>query len=157
MTLFNILVLAVVQGVCELLPVSSSAHVILAEKLMGLDPTTPDMTLLLVMLHIGTMLAVIVYFWRAWRERYFASSRLFWQFAARVTVPRSSIGNMPASRSSLSTATTGSINAGWKSARATGLCQFLSRRSNVWHWRHSVMVVRFSHVKCDSCFAFVGV
>ncbi len=86
MTFFNILILAVVQGVCELLPVSSSAHVIVAEKLMGLDPTAPDMTLLLVMLHTGTMLAVIVYFWRAWRERYFASSRLFWRFAARVTV-----------------------------------------------------------------------
>jgi undecaprenyl-diphosphatase len=86
MTFWSILVLAVVQGVGELLPVSSSAHVILAEKLMGLDPTSPDMTLLLVMLHTGTMLAVIVYFWRAWRERYFASSRLFWQFAARVTV-----------------------------------------------------------------------
>src|ERR1039457_2899743 len=86
MTLLNILVLAVVQGVCELLPVSSSAHVIVAEKLMGLDPTAPEMTLLLVMLHTGTMLAVIVYFWRSWRERYFASSNTFWQFAKLVTV-----------------------------------------------------------------------
>jgi undecaprenyl-diphosphatase len=86
MTFLTILVLAVVQGVCELLPVSSSAHVILAEKLMGLDPTAPEMTLLLVMLHTGTMLAVIVYFWRSWRERYFASSDTFWQFARLVTV-----------------------------------------------------------------------
>ena len=86
MTLLTILVLAVVQGVCELLPISSSAHVILAEKLMGLDPTTPEMTLLLVMLHTGTMLAVIVYFWRSWRERYFASADTFWQFAKLVTV-----------------------------------------------------------------------
>jgi undecaprenyl-diphosphatase len=60
MTILQILVLAMVQGVCELLPVSSSAHVILAEELMGLDPTAPEMTLLLVMLHTGTMLAVIV-------------------------------------------------------------------------------------------------
>ena len=67
MTFLTILVLAVVQGVCELLPVSSSAHVIVAEKLMGLDPTAPEMTLLLVMLHTGTMLAVIAYFWRSWR------------------------------------------------------------------------------------------
>jgi undecaprenyl-diphosphatase len=86
MTFLNILVLAVVQGVCELLPVSSSAHVILAEKLLGLDPTTPEMTLLLVMLHTGTMLAVIVYFWKSWRERYFVSSNIFWQFAKLVTV-----------------------------------------------------------------------
>jgi undecaprenyl-diphosphatase len=62
MNTLQILGLAIVQGLAELLPVSSSAHVILAEKLMGLDPTTPDMTLLLVMLHTGTMFAVIVYF-----------------------------------------------------------------------------------------------
>ena len=85
MTFLQILLLAVVQGACELLPVSSSAHVILAEKLMGLDPTAPEMTLLLVMLHTGTMLAVIVYFWRSWQERYFASSNAFWQFAKQVT------------------------------------------------------------------------
>ena len=75
MNLLHIVALAVVQGVCELLPVSSSAHVIMAEKLMGLDPTTPDMTLLLVMLHTGTMFAVIVYFWRSWRTTYFASAQ----------------------------------------------------------------------------------
>ena len=64
----QIVFLAVVQGLAELLPVSSSAHVIVAEKLMGLDPVKPEMTLLLVMLHTGTMFAVIVYFWRAWKE-----------------------------------------------------------------------------------------
>src|SRR6204780_5269918 len=37
----KVLVLAIVQGFCELLPVSSSAHVIIAEKLMALDPTAP--------------------------------------------------------------------------------------------------------------------
>ena len=63
MTLFQILILAIIQGAAELLPVSSSAHVIVAEKLLGLDPTRPEMTLLLVMLHTGTMFAVIVYFW----------------------------------------------------------------------------------------------
>jgi len=73
----QVLILAAVQGLAELLPVSSSAHVILAEKLMGLDPTTPAMTLLLVMLHTGTMFAVIVYFWRAWRETYFSSAQAF--------------------------------------------------------------------------------
>lgn len=73
MTVLQIAALACVQGITELLPVSSSAHVIVAAKLMGLDPTAPEMTLLLVMMHTGTMLAVIVYFWRAWRETYFAS------------------------------------------------------------------------------------
>jgi undecaprenyl-diphosphatase len=77
MTLLQILGLAVVQGAAELLPVSSSAHVIVAEKLMGLDPASPEMTLLLVMLHTGTMFAVIVYFWRAWKESFFASREDF--------------------------------------------------------------------------------
>jgi undecaprenyl-diphosphatase len=77
----KIFILAIVQGFCELLPVSSSAHVIIAEKLMGLDPTAPAMTFLLVMLHTGTMLAVIGYFWSTWRSRYFSSSPAFWGFA----------------------------------------------------------------------------
>jgi undecaprenyl-diphosphatase len=55
MTMRQILILAVVQRVAELLHVSSSTHVIVAEKLMRLDPTSPEMTLRLVMLHTGTM------------------------------------------------------------------------------------------------------
>ena len=77
MDFLQILILAIVQGVAELLPVSSSAHVIVAEKLMGLDPTTPQMTLLLVMLHTGTMFAVIVYFWKSWRTTYFSTMSAF--------------------------------------------------------------------------------
>src|SRR5271169_4259409 len=75
----KILILAVIQGATELLPVSSSAHVIVAEKLMGLDPTLPEMTLLLVMLHTGTMLAVIVFFWSSWKANFFSSPQVFWE------------------------------------------------------------------------------
>lgn len=63
----KILLLALIQGAAELLPVSSSAHVIVAERLMGLDPSTPEMVFLLVMLHTGTMFAVLAYFWPRWR------------------------------------------------------------------------------------------
>lgn len=63
----KILLLALIQGAAELLPVSSSAHVIVAERLMGLDPSTPEMVFLLIMLHTGTMFAVLVYFWQRWR------------------------------------------------------------------------------------------
>lgn len=85
-SLLQILILAATQGICELLPVSSSAHVILAEKLMGVDPTSPEMTLLLVMLHTGTMLAVIAYFWKSWRDRYFRTMASFVTFAKEVVV-----------------------------------------------------------------------
>jgi len=83
---FQILILALIQGACELLPVSSSAHVIAAEKLMGLDPSNPEMTMLLVMLHTGTMFAVIVYFWRGWKRDYFASTGQLQWFAIQVVI-----------------------------------------------------------------------
>jgi len=84
MPILKVIILAIIQGLAELLPVSSSAHVVLAEKLMGLDPSAPQMTLLLVMLHTGTMFAVIVYFWKSWKETYFSSSRAFTRFAGLV-------------------------------------------------------------------------
>ena len=84
MSLLKVIVLAIVQGLAELLPVSSSAHVIVAEKLMGLDPSAPQMTLLLVMLHTGTMFAVIAYFWSTWKSAYFSSKDVFRRFVVRV-------------------------------------------------------------------------
>ena len=81
MNIIQVILLAVVQGLAELLPVSSSAHVVVAEKLMGLDPSSPTMTLLLVMLHTGTMFAVILYFWKQWRATYFQSAPAFKRYA----------------------------------------------------------------------------
>ena len=86
MSLLKVIVLAIVQGLAELLPVSSSAHVVVTEKLLGLDPSSPPMTLLLVMLHTGTMLAVIAYFWARWRETYFRSGVAFRAFAVQVVI-----------------------------------------------------------------------
>ena len=69
MPIFKVIFLAIVQGLAELLPVSSSAHVVVVGKLMGLAPSSPQMTLLLVMLHTGTMFAVIAYFWSQWKKQ----------------------------------------------------------------------------------------
>src|ERR1700684_3240513 len=83
MSLLQVILLAIIQGLAELLPISSSAHVVVAEKLIGLDPSSPAMTLLLVMLHTGTMFAVIVYFWKQWKATFFsngeATKRFVWQ------------------------------------------------------------------------------
>lgn len=84
MNLLQVIVLAIIQGLAELLPVSSSAHVVVAEKLMGLDPSAPQMTLLLVMLHTGTMFAVIAYFWRTWKQVYFSNAAAFKRFVVLV-------------------------------------------------------------------------
>jgi undecaprenyl-diphosphatase len=84
MVLWHVVVLAIVQGLAELLPVSSSAHVIVVEKLLGMDPADPRTTLLLVMLHTGTMFAVIAYFWRRWRGAFFQTADDFKRFCAAV-------------------------------------------------------------------------
>jgi undecaprenyl-diphosphatase len=92
MSIYHVIVLAIVQGLAELLPVSSSAHVVVAEKLMHLDPSSPQMTLLLVMLHTGTMFAVIAYFWRQWRQTYFASVDAFQRVAVRILYATAATG-----------------------------------------------------------------
>jgi undecaprenyl-diphosphatase len=85
-TILQILILGLIQGAAELLPVSSSAHVIVAEKLMKLDPSSPEMTFLLVMLHTGTMFAVIAYFWSAWKKSFFSSAAQFTDAARKIIV-----------------------------------------------------------------------
>ena len=61
MTLFNLFLIAIVQGITEFLPVSSSGHLILIPYLTGL----PDQGQIIdVAVHIGTLLAVILYFKR---------------------------------------------------------------------------------------------
>src|SRR5580658_3092410 len=86
MNFIQILILAVIQGACELLPVSSSAHVIVAQKLMGLDPSSPEMTFMLVMLHTGTMFAVLVYFWKRWRKLFGQSPTFLKEIIAATVV-----------------------------------------------------------------------
>jgi undecaprenyl-diphosphatase len=85
-TVLQILILGLVQGAAELLPVSSSAHVIVAEKVMGLDPSSPEMTFLLAMLHTGTLFAVIVYFWKSWKQSFFGSAEALKDAAIKLVV-----------------------------------------------------------------------
>lgn len=65
MSLIHLIVLALVQGVTEFLPISSSAHLILAPAAMGTQDQGP---LIDVMAHAGSLLAVLVYFWRDIRD-----------------------------------------------------------------------------------------
>ena len=61
MALYHILILAVVQGITEFLPISSSGHLILTSQILG----WPDQGLIIdIATHIGTLFAVLLYFWR---------------------------------------------------------------------------------------------
>jgi undecaprenyl-diphosphatase len=61
--LLRAVILGLIQAATEFLPVSSSGHLVLAPKLIGDNVSTLTFD---VALHLGTMLAVIVFFWRDW-------------------------------------------------------------------------------------------
>jgi undecaprenyl-diphosphatase len=97
-TAFQALVLGLVQGLTEFLPISSSGHLILVPYLLGwTDPFIKSLAFS-VMLHMGTLVALLAYFWRDWArlvpagvaalgERSFAGDpdrRLAWLIAATL-------------------------------------------------------------------------
>jgi len=100
MTFLQVVVLAVIQGLTEFLPISSSAHLILPSAILG----WPDQGLAFdVAVHVGTLIAVVIYFRRdlalmisAWvqdtlRGRTSENSRLAW-FVALATIPAGIFG-----------------------------------------------------------------
>ena len=60
------LIMGLVQGLTEFLPVSSSGHLILVPWLFGWKDPFIDSLAFSVMLHMGTLVALLVYFWRDW-------------------------------------------------------------------------------------------
>lgn len=76
----QILILAAIQGITEFLPISSSGHLILVPKLTGL---TDQGLMLDVAVHVGTLVAVILYFWRDVFGMVSALSRIFQQISNR--------------------------------------------------------------------------
>lgn len=97
---FQVLVLAVLQGFTEFLPISSSGHLVLPKELLG----WPDQGLAFdVAVHVGSLLAVLIYYRRdvtqlliAWLESIFQrkssdNSRLAWCIIL-ATIPAGAIG-----------------------------------------------------------------
>ena len=81
MTELQAVILGVLQGAGEFLPISSSAHLAIAPRLFGWEYQGLAYD---VMLHLGTLLAVIIYFWKDWLEI----------FRDAFTAPRSPAGRM---------------------------------------------------------------
>lgn len=91
MTNFQAIVMGIIQGVGEFLPISSSGHLVLVPWFLGWE--VPGITFD-VALHMGTLLAVVIYFWRDWMRLLKAAAkkepssdkRLFWYLVV-ATIP----------------------------------------------------------------------
>lgn len=68
MTAFYAFTLAIVQGVTELFPISSLGHAVILGPLFGwpVDQKAPEFLPFVVILHVGTATALLLYFWRDW-------------------------------------------------------------------------------------------
>ena len=90
MPLLHIAVLAIVQGLTEFLPISSSGHLILAWQALeqGTGQPIPPESQQLVMdiaVHVGTLFAVMVYFWRDLMRVAVGRTAMMRRAAQRVT------------------------------------------------------------------------
>lgn len=65
MTLFSSLLLGIIQGLTEFIPVSSTAHLLIAQVLLGI-PADDFAFAFSVLVQLGTLLALVIYFWRDW-------------------------------------------------------------------------------------------
>ena len=63
MTIIQSIILGIVQGLTEFLPISSSGHLNLFPWVLGWQPMPESFD---VALHIGTLLAIVIYFWKEW-------------------------------------------------------------------------------------------
>lgn len=92
MTVFQALVMGIIQGLGEFLPISSSAHLVLAPWAFGWSDPGLSFD---VALHMGTLFAVVAFFWRDWLElineavikrRRTQKASLFW-YLVIATIP----------------------------------------------------------------------
>src|SRR5258708_25995775 len=68
MSTLQALIIAILQGITELFPVSSLGHAVILPKLLGwsIDQHGANFLPFLVVLHLGTAAALLAYFWRDW-------------------------------------------------------------------------------------------
>jgi undecaprenyl-diphosphatase len=104
MTLIQVVVLALIQGVTELFPISSLGHAVIIPDILNwnLDQQGEWFLPFLVVMHLGTAIALLIYFWRDWFDfgvavvfnrgaRPAQERRLFWRVVV-ATVPAVIVG-----------------------------------------------------------------
>src|ERR1043165_2236506 len=62
MTLLQAILLGIVQGLTEFIPISSTAHLVLASRVMALTLTPQQLTASIAVIQLGTLIAVLIYF-----------------------------------------------------------------------------------------------
>src|SRR4051812_6158495 len=62
MTLLQAILLGIVQGLTEFIPISSTAHLVLASRVMSLPLTPEQLTASIAVIQLGTLIAVLIYF-----------------------------------------------------------------------------------------------
>jgi undecaprenyl-diphosphatase len=104
MTSLQAIILAIVQGVTEQFPISSLGHAVILPAVLGwsVDEKSDGFLPFLVVMHLGTALALLLYFWRDWYDfgmavvfrkgaRAVQEGRLFWRVVA-ATIPALIVG-----------------------------------------------------------------
>jgi undecaprenyl-diphosphatase len=86
MTLFQAIILAIIEGLTEFLPVSSTGHMILGAAIMGIT-STPFVKLFLICIQLGTILSVLVLYWK----RFFKSLDFYYKLFI-AAIPASVLG-----------------------------------------------------------------
>jgi len=83
---FEAFVLGVVQGLTEFLPVSSSGHLMVLQKMFGISAEGDGMLVFNILMHVGTLIAVFIVYWkRIWNMiRHPFKSELKWLVVATI-------------------------------------------------------------------------
>src|SRR5512136_1105898 len=76
MNIFQAFLLGIIQGITEFIPVSSTAHLLISQKILGI-PADNGMFSFLILVQLGTIISLIIYFWKdLWKILYATISSL---------------------------------------------------------------------------------
>jgi undecaprenyl-diphosphatase len=64
MTIIQSIILGIIQGLTEFIPISSSAHLVITKYLLGWNIPNQEAFIFDVIIHLGTLIAVVIYFWK---------------------------------------------------------------------------------------------
>jgi len=71
-SILHAIILGIVEGLTEFLPISSTGHLTIVSKMLGYDITRPDITAFTAVIQVGAILAVVLFFWSDIRRLFMA-------------------------------------------------------------------------------------